>query len=751
MKGFNKIAVGFFLLALPTLVFSQEGRLKYADKMYDQKSYHYASEGYEDVLARKTDSATVAVRLADSYDKIGNVQKAADWYQYLKRNNTISKDQHLRLALLERQLENYSSSEELLASFSSKFGENDVADNVLKSQVSVSELAADKGWFEIKEQNVNSKFSEIGTHFIDENTVILASSKRRNWVVGHIDSWSGDYFYNMYKAKVDENGMIGKTKRMKSDAHTKFHDGPSTYCKKTGYVYFTRNDFTDGNRGGDLNGTTHLKIYRAKLDGNKLVDAQELSINNSEYSTAHPALSMDGERLYFSSNRAGGFGGMDLYYVNLDKNGLPVGEPVNLGSKVNTSEDEVFPFVNTTENILFFSSEGHFGLGGLDVFVAKLDKSGNAKNIENLGSPINSPYDDFSFANNSSQQKGYFSSNRPNGAGSDDIYGFVQKVAIKNSATLKGNARDLLTDTALEGTSVSIIDSKGNRIETVQTQADGYYEFSISEMDGDFELVAEKDNYVTAKQTVKYDEAKEEYNQDADLMPILNYHFEGIVQDMDSKAALSGVSITMIDAKTKNEFEKSTTNAEGTFASSTLPYGYKETAGYTFRFEKKGYVSTTAKVSKVLDREEVIYISDQLAIDMKKITVGKTDLNEVVDIAPIFFDFNKFDIREDAAKELDKVVAIMQDNPGMIIELGSHTDSRGSAAYNRTLSDKRAKASANYIISKGIDKSRISGKGYGLSRLKYSNAEINKVKTEEEKEALHEKNRRTEFIIVRMK
>ncbi len=740
------------LMSAPVVSYAQSGRLKYADKLYASQSYYFASEAYEDVLARKTDSSTIAVRIADSYDKIGNTQKAAEWYRHLQRTNQLNREQHLRLALLERQLENYKGSEQLLASYQSKYGAGDVAQNILTTKTTVDALKQDKGWFKLKEQGVNTEHSEIGAGYFSDTELLLSSSKRRAKAVKRVHSWTGNYFYDIYKAPINEGGDIGKLKVIKSGVKSKFHDGPSAYNPTTGYLYFTRNNYLDGKKGVDENKVVRLKLYRGKLEGNKFTNIEELSINDNSFSTAHPSISKDGKRLYFSSDRPGGFGGMDLYYVNLDKDGNPQGAPVNLGNKVNTSQNDLFPFFNGQENLLFFSSEGHFGLGGLDVYVAKLDKTGNAKSIENLGAPINSPYDDFSFINSEDQTKGYVSSNRQGGKGSDDVYGFSQHVVIRNGAILKGNVKDLITDANLKDAVIYLTDKKGNVLDSLKADEKGEFELSLREVDADFDLVAKNDGYVTGKQNIKFDAAKDEYKEDLKLMPVLDYYFAGSVLEKGKATPIEGVKITILDNnKNKSEFAKVQSNNTGAFKSETLPYAYNENINYQFKLEKDGYVTKEVTLKEVLAKKAEINVNEVLSIDMTKIEVGKTDLNDVVDIAPIYFDLNKSDIRPDAAKELDKIVKIMKDNPGMVIELGSHTDSRGSAASNISLSDRRAKSSAQYIISQGIAKDRITGKGYGKSRLKISDAEIAKASTNEEKEALHQKNRRTEFIIVKMK
>lgn len=747
-----KPLIVLFSTLLPFLNFSQTGRLKYADKMYEDKSYYYASEAYEDVLDRRTDSSVVAVRIADSYDKIGNTQKAAEWYRFIQRTSQLTKDQQMRLALLERQLENYKESDQLLASYEQKYGGDDLVANVLKSSSSLDALQKDKGVFTIQQQDVNTENSEIGASFYSDDQLLLASSKRRSVVVKRIHSWTGNYFYDLYIAPIDADGKIGKMKLIHSKVKSKFHDGPAVYNEQTGYMYFTRNNYISGKKGMDSENVIRLKIYRAQLEDGKFKNVEELSFNNDEFSTAHPSLSKDGKRLYFSSDRPGGLGGMDLYYVDLDDAGKPVGEPINMGSKINTTQNELFPFYNGEENILFFSSEGHFGLGGLDVFVAKLSKSGTVKSIENLGVPINSSVDDFSFINNEEQSKGYFSSNRQSGKGSDDIYGFIQKSVIKNGILLTGNTKDLLTDNELGNTTIYLADQSGTILDSTSSDDQGAFELDLGDLQTDFQLLGTKDGYIKTSKSISFNAEQSEYKEDLSLMPVLDYHFAGLITDKASNAPLQGVKVTITDNKKNNElFSVENTVSEGTFRTGNLPYSYNDGIDYDFKLEKDGYITKTVSISELLKLKEEINVNEYLVVKMDEIEIGKTDLGDVVSLNPIYFDLNSSYIRSDAALELDKIVKVMKENPRIVIELGSHTDSRASDHYNMWLSDRRAKSSANYIISRGISKDRITGKGYGESRLKVSDAQIEKASTTEEKEALHQMNRRTEFVIVNMK
>ncbi len=729
--------------------FSQSGRLKFANKQFDNFCYAEAASAYEDVLARKVDSSVVADKIAISYDNSGQRDKAVIWYRYLNDKDMLNQDGLMRLALLERRMERYPESDFLLELYSARYGKCDVCDNILSQKMNFEKLEKGKDNFTLQKEFMNTSESEMASGYFSDKALIIASSKRSAFAVKRLQSWTGDYFYDLYLSDINSENRLGKMKRIKGKVRSKYNEGTVVYHQPSGYLYFTRNNFLKGKKVKGSNDEVNLNIYRAKYDGKKFKNVESLSINAANYSTAHPAISKDGSRLYFSSNRPGGFGGMDLYYVSLDQSGnITSPEAVNLGGKINTLSNEVFPYAHPQADLLLFSSEGHFGYGGLDVYFTTLDKNGNVRKATNVGAPINSPYDDFSFSNNGLQTYGYFSSNRPLSIGRDDVFGFVQNNPFKQEIIASGVVRDRVTNDLLLNTLVFLKTSDGIIVDSILTDAAGAYRVGLGDIESNFLLTVAKNEYVPLTEKVTFNLDADEMQIDLMVMPIINYHLVGTVKEEGTGLPIEGVKVSILEKLQDGKFrEVQMSNTNGSFSSSTLPYEYMDSVRFAVRFEKKGfvkrYVERGAKLGKVDTTE--------LNISMVKIQVGKTDLNEIVKIEPIYFDFNSADIRPDAKVELNKVVEVMKENPEMVIELGSHTDSKGDAKYNLKLSDRRAKASAQYIISQGIPKDRIYGKGYGKSQLKHSDAEISKANSDAAKEKLNEENRRTEFIIMKMK
>lgn len=747
----NAKNIKYFLtvtLLIPFIVLSQSARLNYANKLFDELAFSSASEAYEDVLERTKDSLSIAANISESYRRIGNIEKTSEWYDFIERNDELSQAQHLYSALIKRQLGQYDKSYRLFKSYEKKFETTDVTKSMIDNHEELSKLQENDANFTIKPLYLNSPDSEIGVSFFSDGDVLLASSERKNLIVNREDKSSGDHYYNLYRGTLNEDGELIEKNMLKGQINSKFHDGPACFDKENNLVYFTRNNFLNG-KGVDDQSRMRLKIYRAELVEEKLENIEELSFNDDNYSCGHPSISADGKILYFISDKPGGFGGTDIYRTEMNEDG-EFEDPVNLGEKINTSLNEFSPYIHPKDDLLFFASNGHFGLGGLDVFVTTLSNTKDIQSIKNLGAPINSSYDDFSFVNDTTQRFGFIVSNRDGGEGKDDIYGFTQKNPIKSSQTVEGTIKDLVSGGSLEEVEVVLKDNDGNEIKTVKTDSLGNFTIDLGEHKEDFKLVASKEDYVQEEKEFAFDESKSRYIHNIELAEGITYQFIGTIREKKSMKPLEGVQISVDNNKNDELVSKIKTNSKGDILGEDLPFTRNELIDIKVKLEKPGYVTKSKNLEIQLDENRKINLSDYMSVNMTKIEVGKTDLSEVANLEIIYFDLNSSYIREDAKVELDKIVQVMKDNPKMSIELGSHTDSQGELKYNMWLSDRRAKRSADYIISRGIDASRISGKGYGQRRPKVTDAEIARASSQEEKEELHQKNRRTEFIVVKM-
>ena len=419
---------------------------------------------------------------------------------------------------------------------------------------------------------------------------------------------------------------------MKGDVNTKYHESTVAITADGKRMYFDRNDYYNGKYKKSEEGINELNIYYAENVNGEWKDVKPVPFNDREYSTSHPALSPDGSTLYFTSDRPGGKGQADIYKVSISKDGT-FGTPVNLGDNINTEGKEGFPFVDSN-GTLYFSSDAHLGMGGLDVFAAAANGDGFGE-VRNLGLGVNSSDDDFAFVYYPATEEGYVSSNRKGGKGSDDIY----KIQKMQSCELLALVVDAETGAALSGARVDLFDSKENKLKSQTTDTNGKATIAVA------------------------------CNQAHVLQAFMD-----------------------------------------------------------------GYESNAETIAAQRSGEKNVRIALR---PIDQIVEG-----EMVKLNPILFDFDKHNIKPQAAFELDKLVELMKKNPDMVIKVEGHTDNRGSDAYNMDLSDRRAKSTVQYVISKGIAKDRISGQGFGESR---PAADCGSTCTE----AQHQQNRRSDFIVVK--
>ena len=426
------------------------------------------------------------------------------------------------------------------------------------------------------------------------------------------------------------------------------------------------------------------------------------------------------------------------------------GKAENLGAKFNTEGQEMFPWINS-KGELFFASNGHIGLGGLDVFIMSVSKNGSFDKLLNVGLPVNSQHDDFAFTMNSDNITGYFSSNRTGGKGDDDIYSYVLTKPFQQQLVVKSIVKDETTGEILPGATVKLVNSKGEVIASAITDEFGGVQFDVEPGEEYTIAVSGVDKYNVkqlAVSTKNLDSDITQVNGNVSLVKEASFSLYCLVTDAKSNLPLEDVKITITNSVTQNEFINRLTPKTGDVEKEIPDVAINDQLSYTIRLEKQGYLTKVVTFNYQLVQTGKINVHETLDLTMDKVDVG-LDLTTIIDINPIYFDLGKFTIRADAAIELDKIVKVMNENPGMQIELGSHTDCRGSIASNEKLSDNRAKASADYIKQRISNPERINGKGFGESRLKVDcpcEGSVKSTCSEDE----HQQNRRTEFVILKM-
>jgi len=731
------------LTILQSGVQAQSARVRNADRLYDDYLYSEAIIRYERVHKK---DAHVLRRLAESYRLTGDYEESEKYYDRLITNypsETIP-DDYWNYADVLRMNEKYAEASPYVEKYNTYRGEEIRAAGQMKDLYYYNNLREDKGQFNVRRLKNNSDESEFGTSY-DGDKIVFASSRHGGRVVNYEYNWNEKGFYDLYEAKENPKNKLRlkgvKCMHAKGGLNKRFHEGPATFNADGTLMIFTRNSYA---KRKNLNAAHVRQLelwYCVKDSKGKWGKMQPMPFNSKEYSVGHAALSGDGNTLYFVSDMPGGYGATDIYYSKRDGNGS-WSAPTNAGSFINTEGKEMFPYYHD-DGMLFFASDGHPGLGGLDVFVASA-KNNNLGRPKNVGVPVNGPQDDFAFVLNRQKQEGYFSSNRAGGKGSDDIYGYDLLKPFQLTKRLEGYTKDAKTGAIIAGTKVTMHDDKDIIQGETMSDNNGYYSFEV-EPDMNLTLTGTKDKYHTITKTVSTTSDQDVITADLLLDKIPEITLVVSVIDIKTRLPLEGVHVTVQDRdRADNVLASLYTGAGGTAREPLNENLMNKKINYSIKFEKDGYVGKTLNFVHTIDKEGDVNVSTALG----KIELG-TDIGKLIDINPIYFDYNKWNIRPDAAIELDRIVAVMKAYPDIEIELGSHTDCRGSKKYNMSLSDKRAKSSAAYIISKGISKDRIYGKGYGESRLVNKCECEGKVKsscTEEE----HALNRRTEFIVVKI-
>lgn len=648
----NRIIYTLVLIASMS-VYSQKLKEKKADKQYEKFAYIDAIKTYERLFEKGYKSPEMLQKLGNAYYFNADLEQAAKWYTELfALTQDVEPEYYYRYAQSLKAIKDYKKADEMLVKFNEKSG-NDLRAKLAASQKDyLAVIKKNSGRYTLENAGINSEKSDYGSAFFG-NKVVFASARDTGGLSARKHSWTNESFTNLYAADMGAEGTLSKEERFGKKLNSKFHESTPVFTKDGKTVYFTRNNFLNGKKGKDAEKTTLLKLYKATLEGDTWVDVTELPFNSNDYSVAHPALSADGKTLFFASNMPGTLGQSDLFKVAINSDGS-YGTPTNLGNVINTEGRETFAFVSS-ENELYFASDGHPGLGGLDIFVSKAQDDASYKDVHNVGEPLNSSKDDFGFLIDNKTRIGYITSNRDGGQGSDDIYRFKENKKIEYTCEqqLAGVVTDQETGLPLANAKVTLSDASYKMLKEQITDKDGKFDFGIVECGSKYYIKTEKPTYSTKETPVITD---------------------------------------------------------------------KETG-------KK-------------------FVPIELEKTVKAVKAGD-DLRGAFKIEIIYFDLDKSFIRPDAALELAKILDVLEQNPTMEIDIRSHTDCRQTAKYNMALSDRRAKSTMAWLIAKGIDKSRLTAKGYGESQL-VNDCGCEPTNASSCTEEQHQLNRRSEFIITKM-
>lgn len=620
------------LLASQWTVHAQRPSLKRANALFEQKAYAEAAQMYQGL----DPSQEVLQKLGDSYYFNGEMKLARTPYTglFTKYKDSLQPELYFRYAQALKGVKDYENADKIMGEYlgyavnSRKFIEN------LKKLVPYT--------YEIKVMSQSARTGDFGISYFGDKVVFASLRNSKN----PIYSWNNKPYLDLYKAEVSKDSRLINIKPFSEEINTNTHESNATFTSDGKTMYFSRTNDERVLVGAELVAT--VKLYKAELIDTLWTNVEVLPFSSDLYSTQHPVLNKDNTRLYFSSDMPGSLGSFDIFYVDITKHPegyikTEYGNPVHMGNTINTIHREQFPFIDS-ENTLYFASDGHQGMGGLDIFMSKVFDDVYAKPL-NLGETINSELDDFGYIVNEDDDTGYFASNR---IGSDNLYAFTRK-ENERQFTVVGDVRDKNSKNLLPGTTVTLFDEDGTMVGQMVVGDDAQYVFN-TEPNKTYTIEGHQAFYIPTTETF-------------------------------------------------------TTNDDGNI---------------TFNIE--------LTIESYDDAEEIV--------------VTKDDGYIYIELENIYFDFNKWDIKPQAAKTLDVLVGLLNKYPRMEIELGAHTDNRASDLYNLHLSHQRAAATLEYLVENGIDRKRLKSKGYG-ERVPLVDCG-DKCSDEE-----HSINRRCEFIILK--
>jgi peptidoglycan-associated lipoprotein len=670
MKNFKKLALTTTaVIAIAFSVTAQKNFLKDADMAYEHHQYFNAIELYKQAYTKvkKADAkARILFRTGESYQQINDLKGAETYYSKAIKAKYPDPIAILNLADVLKAQKKYPEAIVEYNNYKKEMPSDPRGENGVKS----SELA--QQWMDakntpetrLKVENmalINSKESDFSPSYADKKHTSLIFTSTRAGGAGGIDVTNGQNHSDLYEAKLDKNGKWSTPVPLATTIVSKMNEASVAVSKKGDVMFMTR---CPEAKGKELK----CQLYVCKKQGPSWAEPELLPFNIDTVAFAHPAINITGDVLYFTSKLAGGYGGKDIWMSTYSKKDKSWSQPVNLGPSVNTQGDEMFPYIADDDKTLYFSSNYHLGMGGLDIFKAEKDASGKfTKAPENLKYPMNSAGDDFGIVFDGKKVRGYFTSNRDGGKGSDDIYSFVLPPLIFN---LSGTVVSAENNEPISNALIHLKGSNGDMFE-FKTTADGKYNFKLKE-NTSYEVTVGTDKN-TVSTTFKLG-----FLANKDMGKLTT------VDENESKDFVKDFALTPVKAE--------------------------------IRFPQVLYALGKA----------------ELLID----PTGKDPSNDT-------------HVPLNSKDSLDFLYQTLMDNPSIVIELQAHTDSRGNNKANQKLSEERAKSCVDYLVNeKKVPIARLQSKGWGEEKLLIKDAVINKAKTKEEKNALHQKNRRTVFRIV---
>ena len=797
-RTITKLLVAFLLLVSANQLNAQDieggdfqlgsiGGFSKAEKLYKDLAYHEAIPLFEAYL-KKHDSTRAMAHLGDCYRLTSKYDKAEYWYSKAVEKGGVEPKYKLFYGQMLQMNGKYDEAAKWYAQYIQEVPEDRRSTNEMKACSDYGQFLLSRDRYTVKNLSFNSPgydFASVGF----DNGLIYSSSRDSAKAISREHTWTGTQFFDMWFVK-GEKTNFGKPQRMKGDAVTIYHEGVATFTPDNKKVMYTRNNYFDGKAKSSTDKVIKLKIFESEVEGNKWKNDKNFPYNNNEYSVGHPALTPDGNTLYFVSDMPGGYGATDIYVSKKEGDNWSI--PKNLGPDINTEGREMFPYVDA-EGELYFATDGHGGLGGLDNFRVKQNsKTGKWGKLRNIGSPINSSYDDFAMHFGKDKSYGYFTSDRPDGKGLDDIYSFND-----DGIYLEGIVVDAETGEPICKSNVVMI-AKFDASERgrTTTECDGEFEFNVVR-NTDYCFVGSAEGYSSNDKVCATTKGVAPGGKVFVKIPLTKkkeYAMSVLVlgktpKSVDDKSpADKSVDDKSVDDKSVDDKSPADKSIVDKSPKSVEDYDLKPLANakillssqcegwtkalttdengkicevvrcdcdYIIVANAQGFLPGSTTVIKddgecIIDRKcgvnpkEVEVILDKIPGGVDTDGDGIPDeFGPSIELKDIYYDFDKWYIRTESERELGKLLGFMEENPDAVVEIGSHTDARAPFEYNIKLSQRRAQSVVDWLIARGVNKSRLKPKGYGETQPR--NTCTDGVTCSEYE---HQRNRRTEFRIV---
>ncbi|MFZ1692779.1 MAG: OmpA family protein [Flavobacteriales bacterium] len=728
MRALLTLIFVFGLLAAASAQRNTDPYVREADRYYANMAYARAAELYRTAAELGAVNEHVTKRLAICSAKLGDVVEAERWYavvvKFLNRepidlyNYAEALKANARYEEAELWMDRY------LA-----LSDTDGLERRSNIALFARKLQMDQDRFNVRRLSINTPGADLATAWIGPQRVVFSSSRQGTGMIKREAAWNAQPFLDLFTAEVTASGDLTNVAPLEGTVNTRYHEGPATASTSGDVLWFTRNNFYKGRARRSQRGVSRLAIYRASRANGAYTNEEQFLYNNPEVSIAHPSLSADGKRLFFASDMPGGYGGTDLYVCEFTDGQWS--EPRNLGPAINTPFNESFPFI-AADGSLFFASNGHPGLGGLDILRATPGQDGRYAGALNLGAPVNSARDDFAFIIDAAGKRGFFTSNRPGGMGDDDLYAFEMLAPLEERFLVTGRVIDDEHETPVADIEVRLTDLDGGAALTTTTDSKGEYTFSVRK-DRTYKITARMKGRFEGEQHLNTATIERELiaSRDVHLVADAGVWMRGAVREKDGPGFVSGAKVCAVNLSSFSS------DCRFTGAGGDVSMRLQTNEEFEVVVEKAGYFSLSIPISTIGMRSGVIDLGQARDLVMEPIALGQ----------PIAFKHIRWaeksaQLDPRARAELDLLAERLGVNPSVMIEVGVHSDSRGDQKEQQELSQKRADAIAAYLAQKGVAKDRVRAKGFGATRLQ--NHCVPGVQCSEEE---HAANRRNEYVV----